>query len=66
MRIPRYEVYQGNGGDWRWRLIAANGEITGQGEGYTRKHGAVRGVEANRRAATIAVVRILDAQGKRT
>ena len=36
--------------DWRWRVIAANGEIVAASEGYTTKAGADEGVEAMYRA----------------
>ena len=37
------EVYRGSDG-WRWRAIAPNGEIVANGEAYTRKGSAKRGV----------------------
>lgn len=37
------DVYQGRGGMWRWRHRAGNHRILSQGEGYTRRHDAVRG-----------------------
>lgn len=52
-RAPKFEVYHAADG-WRWRLNAANGETLASGEGYTRKAGALRGVEAFKRAAAAA------------
>jgi uncharacterized protein YegP (UPF0339 family) len=42
--IARYEVFKDEGGEWRWRLQAANGEIIAQSEGYTRREDAERGL----------------------
>jgi uncharacterized protein YegP (UPF0339 family) len=43
-QMPRIEIYQETNtrlisvGDWRWRLVGANGKILADsGEGYTRK-----------------------------
>lgn len=46
---PR-EVIKPKGGEWRWRLIARNGEIIASGEGFTREKGAHRAVAAVKRA----------------
>lgn len=37
-------VYQDRDGGWRWQLRAHNGEQVSQGEAYTRKADAVRGL----------------------
>ena len=42
--------------EWRWRLVAANGEIVAQSEGYTRRADAERGARDARRAARLAKV----------
>lgn len=42
----RFEIFQGKNGQWFWRLKARNNQIVAQSEGYTRKHGAMRAVEA--------------------
>ena len=35
-QVTRYEMYQDEDGDWRWRLRAVNGAIIAcSGEGYT-------------------------------
>jgi uncharacterized protein YegP (UPF0339 family) len=41
-RKPKFEVYQDNKREWRWRLKAANGRIVAVGEGHTRKRDAER------------------------
>ena len=34
----RFEIYKDKGGEWRWRLMAANNRIIADsGEGYTHK-----------------------------
>lgn len=33
-RLPTLHVYRGADGDWRWRLVATNGETVASGEGY--------------------------------
>lgn len=46
MRQPRFQVYEDKGGEWRWRLLAANGRtIADSGEAYTRRPDAERAVE---------------------
>ena len=48
---PVYRIYQDAGGEWRWRLVAANGRIVADsGEGYTRPR------DAERAANTAALV----------
>ena len=42
-RGPVYRVYQDALGEWRWRLLAANGAIVADsGEGYASKSNAMR------------------------
>ena len=37
-RVAQAEVYEDNEGNYRWRLVAGNGEIVATGaEGYERK-----------------------------
>jgi len=41
-----FEIYEDAAGEWRWRLVASNGEIIGDGgEGYASKDGARQAVE---------------------
>lgn len=55
--LARFEVYQARDEEWRWRLRHRNGNIIAtSGEGYTRKHNALKGlrsVMANSTDATI-------------
>lgn len=42
MKTPHFEVYPDKGGQYRWRLKAANGRIVATGEAHTRKADAER------------------------
>jgi uncharacterized protein YegP (UPF0339 family) len=45
----RFEVYEDAAGEFRWRLVAGNGEIVADSaEGYTRWEDAERAVETVR------------------
>ncbi len=45
MRQPRFQVYEDKAGQFRWRLLAANGlTIADSAEAYTRKPDAERAV----------------------
>ena len=37
MSEEHVELYRDEGSEWRWRRVAANGEIVATGEGYTRR-----------------------------
>lgn len=56
-RKPTFELYQDNAGEWRWRLVATNGNIIADsGEGYDRKATARNGLESVMRNAPGAIV----------
>lgn len=55
----KFEIFKDLADEYRWRLVAANGETIAQSEGYTQKHNAVSGVEAVRTAAAAATVQDL-------
>lgn len=38
-------VFEDEQGGWRWHVQAGNGEIIAQGESYTTKHDAHRGLD---------------------
>lgn len=43
----RFEVYRDKAGEYRWRLLSSNGQITADsGEGYTRQEDAHRAIAA--------------------
>lgn len=50
-RIGKFELYKDSGGEWRFRLKAANGEVIAVSEGYTSKDGARNGIDSVRRNA---------------
>jgi uncharacterized protein YegP (UPF0339 family) len=52
--LARYEVFEDEAGEFRWRLRAANGEIIAQSEGYTRKEDAERGLTAAKESSAEA------------
>lgn len=52
-----FEVYHDRANEWRWRLVASNGNIIADsGEGYQSKQGVERGVESVKRCAPEATV----------
>jgi len=58
---PIFQVYQDNAGEWRWRLVAPNGNIIADsGEGYVSKQGAKRGIDSVKRNAPEADVVLED------
>lgn len=45
--LAQFEVYQARDDEWRWRLRHHNGNIIAtSGEGYTRKHNALKGLQS--------------------
>lgn len=57
---PRFEVYQSlpeSFPEWRWRLLARNGEIIASGESYTSEKDARRAVKAVKRAIHAILLR---------
>lgn len=46
----KFEVYTDSQGQYRFRLKAGNGEVIATGEAYPSKDGALKGIEAVRRA----------------
>jgi len=56
-----FEVFRDSAGEWRWRLVASNGNIIADsGEGYRSKQGAKRGLESVKRSAPGAEVQIVE------
>ncbi len=53
----KFEIYTDAGGSFRWRLLAANGEIVAaSGESFSSKANAVRAAENVRDNAATATV----------
>ena len=40
--VDHVVVYRDSAEQWRWRAVAANGEIVSEGEAHTRNHDAAR------------------------
>lgn len=60
-RGSRFEVYEDRAGEWRWRLVAANGNvIADSGEGYASKQGVERGIESVKANAPDAHVIVVE------
>lgn len=57
---PRYEIFKGKNGQFYWRLVASNGKIVAQSEGYTRKKAALDTIEIMVIIAKQCEDRILD------
>ncbi len=56
-----FEVFRDSAGEWRWRLVATNGQvIADSGEGYGSKQGVRRGIDSVKRNAASAEVEFLD------
>lgn len=51
-----YEVYRTLIRQWRWRLVAANGEIIASGEGYWNKVDCLTALEVIRKTGLKTLV----------
>lgn len=54
--MPYFEVFQDRAMQWRWRLVALNGEIVANSEAYTEKYSAKRSAERVKALAAAAIV----------
>ncbi len=53
----KFELYQDAKGEYRWRLLASNGQtIATGGEGYKTKESARNGIESVKKNAATAAV----------
>lgn len=53
----KFELYKDTRGDFRWRLVASNGQtIATAGEGYKSKDSAKAGIESVKKNAPIAEI----------
>lgn len=56
-KFPKYEVYLDNANQFRYRLLASNGQnIAMAEEGYATKQGCLNGIDAISRAAVDAEI----------
>ncbi|WP_436926557.1 HVO_2922 family protein [Halosimplex amylolyticum] len=61
MSKATFEVFRDSADEWRWRLVAANGNIIADsGEGYQSKQGVERGIRSVKRSAPGADVEFSD------
>ena len=53
----KFELYKDAKGEYRWRLIASNGQtIATGGEGYEAKESAIAGIESVKKNAPAAEI----------
>jgi uncharacterized protein YegP (UPF0339 family) len=52
----KFELYKDARGEFRWRLIAPNGQTIAIGEGYKSKDGAKNGIESVKKNAPKAKI----------
>jgi len=50
----KFELYKDKKGEFRWKLIATNGQTIAVGEGYTTKESAKNGIESVKKNAPSA------------
>ena len=56
MPEPKFEWFKDKTGKFRFRLVAANGEIIATSEAYSSKDGCVNGIESVKKNAPIAKI----------
>ena len=61
---PKYELYKDKGGEFRFRLKAANGEIIGKSEGYKAKASAKKGIASIAKNAPDAPIVVIEPEEK--
>lgn len=52
----KFEVYKDNGGKYRFRLKASNGQVIASGQGYSSKESCMNGIESVKKNAPEATV----------
>jgi uncharacterized protein YegP (UPF0339 family) len=52
----KFELYKDKKGEYRWKLVAPNGQTIAVGEGYTTKESAKNGIESVKKNAPTAAV----------
>ena len=60
MALPEFQVFRDRAGEFRWNLVAANGEVVCVSEGYTTRNGAWQGARRIREIASAAYIRDID------
>ena len=56
-KCPKFEVYLDKRGEYRFRLIATNGQIISVGESYKAKAGCLNGIESIKKNALDAEIK---------
>lgn len=56
LKHPKFEVYSDKGGEFRFRLKAANGQIIAVSEGYKALAGCLNGIESVKKNADSEIV----------
>jgi len=51
---PKFEIFKGSGGKYRFRLRASNNEIIAQSEAYNSKASCMNGIKSVKKNAPIA------------
>ncbi len=57
--MAKFQVYKDVSGQYRWRLVAGNGEIVAVSEAYTTKYNAKHSAERVKELAQIAFIQDL-------
>jgi uncharacterized protein len=52
----KFELYKDKKGEFRFRLVAPNGQTIASSEGYSSKDGAKAGIESVKKNAPIAAI----------
>ena len=52
----KFELYKDKKGEYRFRLVASNGQTIATSEGYKSKDSAVKGIESVKKNAPTAAV----------
>ena len=51
-----FEIFKDTSGDFRFRLLAKNGEVVAASEGYTTKDKCKKGIAAVKRCAKVKIL----------
>lgn len=62
LKHPKFELYQDNAGEFRFRLKASNGQIIASGEGYATKASCENGIASVGKNAPEAAVIVEEAE----
>jgi len=56
-RNGKYVYYKDKAGEWRFKLVAPNGEILVSSEGYSSKNACLKGIDSVKRLANLAEIK---------